>query len=128
VNQFALPQLFQLNQAVGTGGALTFMPQGGQSGLPYSTLLGRPIIETEYNPFPGSTGDILLADMSQYALVDKGGVQSATSIHVAFATDQMVFRITYRVDGKPLWHKPVTAYQGGTNNLTISPFVALATR
>jgi hypothetical protein len=36
-------------------------------------------------------------------LADKGGVQAATSMHVAFLTDEMVFRITYRVDGEPIW-------------------------
>jgi hypothetical protein len=31
----------------------------------------------------------------------------ATSMHVAFDTDEMRFRITYRVDGKPMWSKAV---------------------
>ncbi len=128
INQFCLPQLFQLNQAVGTGGQLTFMPPGGQSADPYARLLGRPVVITEYNPFTGTPGDIILADMSQYTVVDKGGVQAATSMHVAFLTDEMAFRITYRVDGKPMWAAPLTAFQGGSSNLTVSPFVALATR
>jgi HK97 family phage major capsid protein len=125
ISQDVLPQLFQLNQAVGTGGQLTFMPPGGQSSAPYATLFGRPVIETEYSPTLGTAGDILLADLSQYTLVDKGGVQAATSMHVAFLTDQQVFRITYRVDGKPMWTAPMTPFKG-TN--TRSPFVALATR
>ena len=128
INQFCLPQLFELNQAVGTGGQLVFTPPGGLSATPYATLFGRPVVITEYNPFTGTPGDILLADMSQYTVVDKGGVQAATSMHVAFLTDEMAFRITYRVDGKPMWVVPLTAYQGGASNLTVSPFVALATR
>jgi hypothetical protein len=46
-------------------------------------------------------------------------------MHVAFLTDQMVFRITYRVDGQPMWTKPMTPFKG---TLTKSPFVAIAQR
>jgi HK97 family phage major capsid protein len=125
INQDILPQLFQLNQAVGTGGALVFMPPGGMSEAPYGTIFGRPVVENEYSPTLGTTGDIALVDLSQYTLVDKGGVQAASSMHVAFLTDQMVFRITYRVDGKPMWTAPITPFKGSN---TRSPFVVLATR
>ena len=125
ISQDVLPQLFQLNQAVGTGGQLVFMPPGGQSDAPYATLFGRPVIENEYSPTLGTKGDIVLADLSQYTLVDKGGVQAATSMHVAFLTDQQVFRITYRVDGKPMWTAPITPFKGSN---TRSPFIALSTR
>ena len=125
INQDVEPYLFQLNQAVGTGGQLTYMPPGGQSAMPYSTLFGRPVLPTEYNNALGSAGDIMLADLSQYTLVDKGGVQAATSMHVAFLTDEMAFRITYRVDGKPMWYLPMTPFKG---SLTKSPFVVIAAR
>jgi HK97 family phage major capsid protein len=125
INQDCEPQLNQLNQAVGLGGQLVYTPPGGLSGAPYSTLYGRPVVVTEYNPALGTPGDILLADLSQYTLIDKGGVQAATSMHVAFLTDQMVFRITYRVDGQPMWTKPMTPFKGA---LTKSPFVAIAQR
>ena len=46
-------------------------------------------------------------------------------MHIAFLTDEMVFRITYRVDGKPMWYAPLTPFKGGQ---TLSPFVALAQR
>jgi hypothetical protein len=58
-------------------------------------------------------------------MIDKGGVQSASSIHVQFVTDQTVFRFVYRVDGQPKWDSALTPLNG-TN--TVSPFVALATR
>ncbi|RBP03816.1 HK97 family phage major capsid protein [Roseiarcus fermentans] len=125
VNQDALPQLMGLAQVVGTGGAPVYLPPGGYSGSPYSTLLGRPVIETEYSAALGSPGDIVLVDLSQYTLVDKGGVQAATSMHIAFLTDEMVFRITYRTDGQPMWKSPITPFKGGN---TRSPFVAIAAR
>ena len=125
INQDIEPQLNQLNQAVGTGGQLVYLPPGGIANAPNATLYGRPLIATEYNAALGAVGDIALVDLSQYMLVDKGGVQMATSMHVAFDTDEMRFRITYRVDGKPMWSVPVTPFKG---NITKSPFVALAAR
>ena len=129
VNQDVEPQLLNLNQPIGTGGqggSLVYMPPGGMSDEPYAKIYGRPVIPTEYNPGLGRPGDIMLADLSQYTLVDKGGVQAATSMHVAFLTDQMVFRITYRVDGKPMWTVPMAPFAAG--GLYKSPFVALQAR
>jgi HK97 family phage major capsid protein len=125
INQDVETQLAALNGAVGTGGDLVYMPPGGLSAAPYATLKGRPVLATEYSAALGSVGDIALVDLSQYMLVDKGGVQMATSMHVAFDTDEMRFRITYRVDGKPMWASAMTPFKG---SLTKSPFVAIAAR
>jgi HK97 family phage major capsid protein len=94
-------------------------------GAPYATLYNRPVIATEYNASLGTTNDIALVDLSQYTIVDKGGVQMATSMHVAFDTDEMRFRVTYRVDGRPMWHSALTPFKGSA---TKSPFVILAAR
>jgi HK97 family phage major capsid protein len=125
INQDCEPQLNQMNQAVGTGGQLVYLPPGGLSNAPYATLYGRPLFATEYNNALGAPGDIMLADLSQYTLVDKGGVQAATSMHVAFLTDEFVFRITYRVDGKPMWATTITPFKG---SLVKSPFAVIAQR
>ena len=124
-NQDIEPQLFQMNQAVGTGGQMVYLPPGGIANAPNSTLQGRPLIATEYNSAVGTEGDIALLDLSQYTLVDKNSIQMASSMHVAFLTDEMAFRITYRVDGKPMWAAPLTPFKG---SLTKSPFVTLAAR
>ncbi len=125
INQDIEPQLNALNGAVGTGGQLVYLPPGGISAAPYATLYGKPVVATEYSAALGAVGDIALVDLSQYTIVDKGGVQFATSMHVAFDTDEMRFRVTYRVDGKPMWHQPITPFKG---TLTKSPFVTLAAR
>lgn len=125
INQDVEPTLQGMGGIVGSAGDLVYMPPGGLSAAPYGTLKGRPVLNIEYAQTVGTPGDIVLADMSQYQLADKGGVQAATSMHVAFLTDEMAFRFTYRVDGKPLWSKVLTP-KNGTN--TLSPFVALATR
>ncbi len=125
INQDIEPQLYSMSLAVGTGGQPVYMPAGGASGEPYATLFGRPVIPTEYNSTLGTVGDIVLADMSQYALAEKGGVQMASSMHVRFLYDEQTFRFTFRVDGQPFWRSALTPYQG-TN--TLSPFIVLATR
>jgi HK97 family phage major capsid protein len=125
-NQDVEPQLFALNAPAGTGGIPVYIPPNGLSGEPFSRLYGRPVIFTEYNPGVGRPGDIMFADLSQYTFVDKGGVQAATSMHVAFLTDQMVFRITYRFDGKPMWTVPLAPFAAA--GLYHSPFIALASR
>jgi HK97 family phage major capsid protein len=79
---------------------LVYLPPGGIANAPNASLYGRPLIATEYNAAIGTVGDIALVDLSQYTIVDKGGVQMANSMHVAFDTDEMRFRVTYRVDGR----------------------------
>ena len=119
VNQSVMPQLY----AMTVGNFPVYQPPGGFSQAQYGTLFGRPVIENVYCPYLGTVGDILLASPSQYALITKGGIESASSMHVKFDAFEMAFRFMFRVDGQPLWASYVTAYDG-TN--TISPFVALA--
>jgi HK97 family phage major capsid protein len=125
INQDIEPQLFTMSLAVGTGGIPVYMPAGGVSGAPYGTLFGRPVIPLEQCQTIGTVGDIILGDLSQYLLIDKGGINAASSIHVRFLYDENVFRFIYRVDGQPIWNVPVTPFKGSN---TKSPFVALATR
>ena len=79
------------------------MPPNGLSGQPYGTLYGRPVIPTEFNATLGTVGDIVLADFSQYKLANMGAVQTASSMHVQFLTDQMVWRFTVEYDGQATW-------------------------
>lgn len=126
INQDIEPQLFTLGIQVGVGGSTVYMPPGGLSGQMYGTLFGRPVIPVEQCQTLGDKGDVVLADLSQYILIDKGGVQSASSIHVRFVNDESVFRFVYRVDGQPIWHSALTPYTGSAN--TVSPFITLNAR
>ncbi|QCX34665.1 phage major capsid protein [Caloramator sp. E03] len=121
VNQELEPILYTLK----VGDKPVYIPAGGLSEAPYATLLGRPVVPIEQCSQVGEIGDIILADMSQYLLIDKGGINAASSIHVRFLYDENVFRFIYRVDGQPLWNKPLMPYKGSG---AISPFVALAKR
>lgn len=125
INQDIEPQLNLMTLTIGTAGVPVYMPAGGIMGNPYSTLMGRPIIPLEQCQSIGTTGDIIFADFSQYAMIDKGAISSASSIHVRFVNDESVFRFIYRVDGQPIWNTPLTPFKG-TN--TQSPFIALANR
>lgn len=125
VNANTFPELMTMGFSVGTGGVPFWMPAGGLSGAPYSTLMGRPVIPVEQASTLGTVGDIILADLSEYVMIDKGGIQEASSIHVRFVYDETTFRWVLRTDGEPAWESPITPANGSA---TISPFVALATR
>ena len=121
INQELEPYLYTRK----IGDKPVYIPAGGLSEKPYGTLFGRPVVPIEQCSAAGEVGDIILADIGQYLLIDKGGVKSASSIHVRFLYDENVFRFIYRVDGKPIWTKPLTPYKGSA---TVSPFVTLAKR
>jgi HK97 family phage major capsid protein len=125
INQDAFPALQGLQAVIGTGGVPVFLPPGGLSGSPFGTLLGRPVMPIEYCNTLGTEGDIVLADPTNYVMIDKGDVQYATSIHVAFVTDEQAFRFIYRVDGQPVDDKPITPFKGVDKQST---FITLATR
>jgi HK97 family phage major capsid protein len=124
INQNIEPQLYTMALAVGSGGVPVYMPAGGLSGLPYGTLFGKPVIPCEQAATLGTAGDIILADLSQYVMISKGNMQSASSIHVNFQTDQTAFRFVYRCDGQPMWDTYLTPYKGSTSYQ--SPFICLS--
>lgn len=126
INQEAWPQLMRMYVPVGTGGVPVYLPPGQTlANAPYGTLLGRPVVPTEYNSAIGDVGDIMLGDFGEYTMIDKGSMDWASSMHVAFTTGEMVFRMIYRVDGQPQMNSPLTPYKGSN---TIGPFVTLAAR
>lgn len=127
INQDCWPQLFQLKHTVGTGGVPVFMPPTGLQAAPYGMLMGRPINVIEQCQTLGTEGDIIFADLSQYFTIEKGGIESASSIHVKFTTDETAFRFVMRMNGQPLWSSALTPYKGGSTK-TVGPFVTLQTR
>jgi HK97 family phage major capsid protein len=106
------------------GQVLMFKPADrDKSTQPWGSMMGAPVIPTEHGAALGTQGDIVLCDMSQYLMGDKGGVRQDYSIHVNFLSDEGVFRFVYRVDGQPAWKAPLTPKSGGN---TVSAFVALS--
>jgi HK97 family phage major capsid protein len=127
INQQVETQLMNMSMPVGTGGVPVYMPAGGASAAPYATLFGRPVVPIEQGSALGDVGDIIFADPSGYILGEKGGIESAMSIHVRFNYDESVFRFVMRVDGQPERATPLTPYKGGSG-ATLSHFVTLAAR
>lgn len=118
INPGVFPQLATLT----VGDTPAYMPPGGFSGSPYGSIFGAPVIEVEYAPALGTTGDIMLVSLSEYQAISKAsGIQAAQSIHVQFVTDETAFRFVYRVDGAPKWNTTLT----GFDTVTRSPFVVL---
>lgn len=114
-NQDIEPELFTMTLGVGTGGVVTYMPPGGLSSAPYATLMGRPMIPTEFNPTLGDQGDIIAADLGQMLSISKGGIAQAVSMHVEFLTDQTALRFVMRLNAGPWESAPLTPYKGTAN-------------
>lgn len=113
-----LPQLM-------LGDKLIWMPEGGISGNPFQTILGRPVLFNDNCQAIGTKGDVLLADLKQYMLLKKGTAKQDWSMHVEFLTDQQCFRMVLRCSGTPKATRPVTLKN---SKRTRSPFVTLAAR
>lgn len=131
-NQDVEPQLWSLG-LLAQGNSTTsdviplYYPAGSMLNAgQYGLLMGRPVLPSEHCKTLGTKGDLLLVDPQQYLFVDKaGGVQAASSIHVRFLQDEQTFRVTYRVDGQPMWNSSITPANGSN---AISPFISLDTR
>jgi HK97 family phage major capsid protein len=113
----------QLEDISGASGAALYVP-AGTGGNPYALLKGRPVLVAEQCPALGTVGDIVLVDPSQYIVVD-AGMKTALSVHARFDNDEVVFRFTWRLDGKGVYSSPITPFNG---TQTRSPFITLAAR
>lgn len=103
-----------------------YLPAGGLSASPYSTLMGRPLIPTQACSQLGDKGDIVLADLKQYlTAVKTGGMRSEVSIHLWFDYDMAAYRFVLRVAGQPWWGSSVTPRVGSNSQ---SCFVTLDER
>jgi HK97 family phage major capsid protein len=132
VNQDTFPQLTQLNIKVknvagseNVGGFAAPIYQPPTNGQLFGTLLGRPVIPVEYAASLGTVGDIQFVDLSQYLMIDKGGITNQSSIHVRFLFDETAFKFTYRVNGQPIHNAAITPYKGSN---TLSPYIVLQAR
>jgi HK97 family phage major capsid protein len=124
IHRSVIPQLYGMAIVGGVSMWPAFTPTPAAAAPP-STLFGKPIIVAEYCQKLGDKSDVVLADLSQYVLIEKGGVQAASSIHVRFLEAEQVLRFLYRVDGQSAWATAITP-KNGTDSL--SPWVVLAER
>lgn len=115
-----LPQLMKMKD---DAGSLIWQPNA-VSGSP-GTLLGIPVVLNDFHPTLGSTGDLMLVDLTYYLIKDGSGMSVGFSEHVRFRKNQTCIKIYFNVDGKSWLNSPITQRDGSTQ---ISPFVALKTK
>jgi HK97 family phage major capsid protein len=128
-NSTTIPQLLAMQNIVANrantenvgGSAVAVVTQNADGAM---SLLTRPIIFTEKLPVLSSQGDLLLADLSQYAVGLRRGAALEKSMHAGFTTDQTYFRVITRLDGQGTWKSAVTPKNGDS----ISWCVALGAR
>jgi predicted phage gp36 major capsid-like protein len=87
-------------------------------------LLGIPAFPTDHQPALGSTGDVILGDLSLYLIGDRGMMTVEVSAKgPGFGSDTSNVRVRHRIDGRYWLQAPVTTEQGQT----VSPLVVLNT-
>jgi HK97 family phage major capsid protein len=118
-SQTIIPQLANIRD---TGNNNLWM-QSAVTGMP-NTLAGIPLIYNERSPALGSRGDLMLVDLAKYLIKDGSGPSIAVSEHFKFDSDEVAFRLTWRVDGQSWLTAPVLLEEGTAGN-TVSPFVIL---
>lgn len=121
------PQGWGQLPAMSIGNQPVFLPPGGLTGQQYATLLGRPVINTEICEKLGDAGDFWFVDLQAYRLIERGGIDQASSIHVYFDTAQTAYRFIHRVNGAPRVKSAVTPYKANSG-FKVSPFVRVAAR
>lgn len=124
INQDALPQLMTMtlgNQPIWTP------PNAGFANAPGGLLLGRPVRYSEHCETVGDKGDIHFVNLRDgyYSIVNEGGVQFASSIHLYFDYGLQAFRWTFRMNGQPFLSAAITPAKGSN---TRSHFVTLDAR
>ena len=82
---------------------------------------------TDALPALGTKGDLVLMDPRFYAILTHGTeptgtLEIATSDQVNFLANQIILRVTRRIDGQPLLDQKITLGDGAS---TASPFVVL---
>jgi len=113
VNPTAIPQLLALVRATGTSG--TVVPVLNEASGSFS-MYGLPVLLTSKLPVLGDAGDILLADVSQYAIGMGRGIVIDRSEHVRFQRDQTAWRAVWRGDGVGRWRSVYTPRNGDTQS------------
>lgn len=128
-HQSAIPQIGSMS--IGNFPVTVNIQNGGLSGPVTSTLLNRPLIESELCSPLGNVGDVWYADLKQYKAITQSLVREDVSIHVEFLTDQQCLRFIVRFGGRPLLPTVVTPFQSPTATTTAptqSSFIKLAAR
>lgn len=124
-----LMKLMQVNGSVSgsdyTFGGPLYVPAGA-FGNEAGKILGHDVVPVEQANAVGEAGDIAFIDATQYLIVEKvSGITKQASMHMYFDTDQVAFKFSYRVGGRPEWMNTIA---GAKSTITRSPYVMLGAR
>lgn len=123
-NQDCFPQIATLTITKDKSDIPIYQPANIASGQTLGTILGRPVVYVEQASTVGTQGDLILADLSRYMMIEKDP-QQASSIHVYFDTEQTAYRMSIRNNGQPMLKQAITPMNGSS---TLTDFVVLDTR
>jgi HK97 family phage major capsid protein len=115
----------ELEQLVDSSGKAAWVPNAGRDDSPQQSLgylANRPVWPSEKLPALGATGDVLLIDPRLYVIGDRQQITIDASIHPKLTTNQMVWRVSERIDGQPWFSKTITLQDTAT---VVSPYVQL---
>lgn len=122
-NQASLPDIEQLHiESANNAGIIKMVTNTSiESGQLVQTLMGRPLIYTEYMPVKTEAKCLALVNFTQYLEGVYQTLDRAESIHVRFDTHERCFKYWLRNDGRPWWKSVMTPKNGDT----LSPFITL---
>lgn len=118
IHPTVLAQLVQM-----TGGDNVLFLGNDLHQKPVMKILNYDVVVSEKVPALGTANDVTLCDFQHYLIGDRGQLEIAYSEHVAFLTNQAVWRFVSRVGGGPWLRDKVTLADASS---TVSPFVGLA--
>lgn len=81
-------------------------------------LFGRPFFITDKLPALGSIGDLVFFDPKLYAIGSRQEVAIDVSPHTLFATNQTVYRIWIRCDGRPYLSDTIILADGSSTEVS----------
>lgn len=122
-NQDCEPQIQTLTITKDKSDIPLYVPADGLN-RPLDKVYGHNVVPIEQASTLGDLGDLILGDLSYYALITQD-VEQASSIHVYFDTEQTAFRFSLRMNGQPILKQAITPARGAN---TLSAFVTLAER
>lgn len=97
-------------------------PDGSPRPRSVGVLSSRPLFVTEKLPAMGRRGDLVLFDPSLYIIAQRMEVVVDVSGDDLFATNQTVYRVWLRLDGKPMTSSTITL---ADTTSVVSPYVVL---
>jgi HK97 family phage major capsid protein len=110
---FTVSSTSELVQLIDSSGKTAWVPnypnqRDGEKNRSIGLLFNRPMYVTEKLPALGTLGDVVLFDPSLYVIGDRQAMEIAVSPHPQFKTNQSVWRIVERVDGRPWFDQTIT--------------------